>query len=168
MLTGRNRRLPAPRDIRRAGSQRGVILLEALVAVLVFSVGVIALLALQASSITMTRDAKLRADASLIANEIIGLMWADKDNLASYQHFGSGGAAAGAVGAAACTPGGAASANARVTAWLARATAALPGTTANRFQIAVQPSNVVTVSVCWRSPADNAMRSFSTTAQING
>ncbi len=148
--------------------QQGVILLEALVAVLVFSVGVIALLALQASSITMTRDAKLRADASLIANEIVGLMWADKDNLATYQHYGTGGAAGGATGAAACAPAGAASGNARVTAWLARATTALPGTSADKFQIAVQPANVVTVSVCWRSPADNVMRNYSTTAQING
>lgn len=65
-------------------SQKGSFLLEAMIAVLIFSFGVIALMGLQAASIKNTSDARYRATASLLANQIIGQMWVDRGNLASY------------------------------------------------------------------------------------
>jgi len=56
--------------------QKGVALLEALIAVLLFSFGVLALVGLQASTMRITTDAKMRVDASYLANQKIGEMWA--------------------------------------------------------------------------------------------
>ncbi len=58
-------------------AQRGVALLEALVAILLFSMGVLALVGLQGAMIKNTADSKFRADASYIAQQWIGIMWAD-------------------------------------------------------------------------------------------
>ncbi len=58
-----------------ANSQKGVMLLEALIAILIFSMGILAIVGLQASSIKLASDAKYRSDASLLANRLIGQMW---------------------------------------------------------------------------------------------
>ena len=55
--------------------QSGVMLLEAMIAILVFSLGVLGIVGMQASAIAASRDAKYRTDAGLLANEIIGAMW---------------------------------------------------------------------------------------------
>jgi type IV pilus assembly protein PilV len=65
-------------------AQQGVVLLEALVAVLIFSMGVLALVGLQAAMVKNTSDAKYRADASFIAQQRIGLIWADPANAITY------------------------------------------------------------------------------------
>jgi type IV pilus assembly protein PilV len=65
---------------------RGSVLLEALVGMLIFSIGILALVAMQAESIRNTSEARYRNDASYLANQIIGRMWADRPNLASYAH----------------------------------------------------------------------------------
>ncbi|HRD87872.1 MAG TPA: type IV pilus modification protein PilV [Accumulibacter sp.] len=57
------------------GSQAGVMLLEALIAILVFSLGILSLVALQATTVQLTSDAKYRTDATLLANRLIGQMW---------------------------------------------------------------------------------------------
>jgi type IV pilus assembly protein PilV len=65
-------------------AQQGAVLLETLIAILIFSMAVIAIIGVQAVMIKNTSDAKYRADASYIAQQRIGLMWADPDNLNSY------------------------------------------------------------------------------------
>lgn len=65
-------------------AQQGVVLIEAMVAILIFSMGVLAIVGLQAAMIKNTADSKYRADAAYIAQQRIGLMWSDPDNLASY------------------------------------------------------------------------------------
>jgi len=55
--------------------QQGVMLIEALISILIFSIGILALIGLQAVSVSMSTDAKYRSDASLLANEMIGEMW---------------------------------------------------------------------------------------------
>ena len=67
-----------------AKTQKGIVLLEALVAILIFSMGILALVGLQAAMIKNTSDNKYRADASFVAQERIGSMWADPDNLAGF------------------------------------------------------------------------------------
>ncbi|WP_371323642.1 hypothetical protein VX159_14770 [Dechloromonas sp. ZY10] len=64
--------------------QQGVAILEALIAVLLFSFGILALVGLQASSMRLASDAKLRVDASYLANQKIGEMWADFGNLSGH------------------------------------------------------------------------------------
>lgn len=142
--------------------QQGSVLLEALIAVLIFSMGIIALMGLQAVSIKNSVDAKYRADAAYLANQIIGQMWVDRSNLDAYAHYPAG---------ANCAPTGAASALANVTNWLTQTTAALPGATGTKQQISVTTplanTRQVTVTVCWQGPQEAAPHNFVATAQIN-
>lgn len=64
--------------------QGGVALVEALIAVLLFSLGILALVGLQGSMSRNVTQAKLRAEASFLANQLIGQMWVDQANLTSY------------------------------------------------------------------------------------
>jgi type IV pilus assembly protein PilV len=65
-------------------NQQGAVLLEALIAILIFSMGILALVGLQAAMIQNTTDSKFRADASYIAQKRIGIIWADPANAATY------------------------------------------------------------------------------------
>ena len=65
-------------------AQQGVVLVEAMIAILIFSMGVLAVVGLQAAMVKNTADSKFRADASYIAQQQLGQMWADPDNLATY------------------------------------------------------------------------------------
>lgn len=65
-------------------AQKGAVLLEALIAILIFSMGILAVAGLQAAMVKNTSDAKYRADAAFIAQKRLGVMWADPDNLADY------------------------------------------------------------------------------------
>lgn len=60
-------------------------MLEALIALLIFSMGILAVIGLQASAIRNTTEARLRIDASYLADQVIGQMWVDRTNLAGYQ-----------------------------------------------------------------------------------
>lgn len=148
-----------PSSLKR---QQGSVLIEALIAVLIFSMGIIALMGLQAVSIKNSVDAKYRADAAYLANQIIGQMWVDRSNLDSYAHNPTG---------AVCAPTVAASAHANVTAWLAQTAAALPGATGAKQQISVATplanTRQVTVTVCWQGPQEATPHNFVATAQIN-
>ncbi|MDR2238840.1 MAG: prepilin-type cleavage/methylation domain-containing protein [Zoogloeaceae bacterium] len=72
-----NRRSPV-------SSQQGVVLLEVLISILIFSMAVLAIVGLQASMVRNATDAKLRADASYIAQREVGAMWADPDNASAH------------------------------------------------------------------------------------
>lgn len=139
----------------------GFALLEGLFAILIFSFGVLAVMGLQINSIAGVRDAKFRSDAALLADQIIGQMWADRANLALYALN---------TDATRCSDGANASSNANVSDWLADMAAVLPQTANITQQITVDASNIVTVTVCWRNPQDrsDARHRFSVTAQIRG
>lgn len=77
-----NKCLPASGRIYKA--QQGMMLLEALIAIVIFSMGILALVGLQASMLNNTSNAKYRADASYLAQQRIGQMWADSDNAINY------------------------------------------------------------------------------------
>jgi type IV pilus assembly protein PilV len=62
----------------------GVVLLEVLVAILIFSIGILAVIGMQASAIANVSDSQYRLNASNIATQQIGKMWVDQANLASY------------------------------------------------------------------------------------
>lgn len=152
---------------RTCRTQRGVMLIEILISILIFSISIMGIVALQAVSIRNVRDADYRAEASLYANQIIGSMWADRFNVPTY--------ALNAGDAVPCGPGANASGNAVVSTWLSNFTdaavaggRALPGAATLRQQIVVAPNNLVTLTICWQSPQDNTPRNFSITAQIQG
>lgn len=77
--------IPRKKIVRKGKlAQRGVALLEALIAILLFSMGVLALVGLQAAMIKNTSDSKYRAEASFIAQQRIGMIWADPPNAFTY------------------------------------------------------------------------------------
>lgn len=143
-------------------SQRGAALLEALISVLIFSMGIIALMGLQAASIKNSIDAKYRADAAYLTNQIIGQMWVDRGHIDSYAHLASGGG---------CAPSGSASTYAAVTDWLAQVNALLPGAASTKQQIVITTpytnTKQATVTVCWQGPKETSPHNFVATAQIN-
>lgn len=66
----------------RRKSQQGIVLLEALIAILIFSIGILGLVGLQAVMIKNSTDARFRSDASVIAQQRVGLIWSDPSNVA--------------------------------------------------------------------------------------
>ena len=132
----------APERARRTKrGQGGVMLIEALVAILIFSIGIVALMGLQAVSITQMSQAKYRTDAAYLANQIIGKMWVDPTNLAAYTSTGA-------------TPRA---------AWDGVVASTLP---AGAGTIAVNGSSV-TVTITWKQPEDVASHQYIAVANIN-
>jgi len=66
-----DKRFPAP------GRERGVMLIEALVAILIFSIGILAVVGMQAVAIKDVTAAKYRSEAAFLAQELLAQMWTD-------------------------------------------------------------------------------------------
>ena len=60
------------------------MLLEVMIGMLLFLIGILDVMGLQAVSMKNTVDAKYRTEATYLVNQIIGRMWADSTNLANY------------------------------------------------------------------------------------
>ncbi|MBL8303768.1 MAG: pilus assembly protein PilV [Ideonella sp.] len=73
--------VPPPRSRRSAG---GFLLLEVLVALLIFAFGVLGIVGLQAAMTKAQSGSKYRGDAAYLAQELIGNMWADLPSLPKY------------------------------------------------------------------------------------
>jgi len=137
-------------NIKPASQQKGVMLLEALVGILIFSIGILAMLGMQAVGIRNTMDSKYRSEAAYLANEIVGQMWVDRSNIASYDDSGAG--------------------NARRTAWNTRVASlmpqdpASPSTTAPTITISGRQA---TVTVRWKPPGETTISQYVMVAQIN-
>lgn len=135
---------------RSLNRQQGVALLEALVGILIFSIGILAMMGLQAQSIRNTVEAKYRNEAAYLANQIIGQMWVDRANITDYDT--------------------AAGTNANMTGWRTRVAATLPGITVgglNSPTIDIA-GRQATITVFWRLPgADSSTRQVQVVAQIN-
>ncbi len=127
------------------------MLLEALIGILIFSIGILAMLGMQAIGMRATVDAKYRSEASYLANQIIGQMWVDRANLGSYATTGP-----------AYLPRD---------QWVAQVDATLPRnvvdltTTTPIIAVAGQQ---VTVTVRWMRRGDDAVSSHVAIAQIVG
>ncbi len=135
------------------------MLLEALIGILIFSVGILALIGMQATAMRTTIDAKYRSEASFLANEILGRMWVDRANLANYAT--SSGTPAGCPAAPVCY-------------WIDRVEGLLPnatGANAPEIVITTDPAlltNEITVTVRWQPPGDATVSNHVAVTQING
>jgi type IV pilus assembly protein PilV len=111
--------------------QGGATLLEILVSVLILSLGILALVGLQARSITAAGDAKYRVEATNYADQVVGQMWADRANILNYPTFAAPAA----------------------NAWRNQVMAALPGAVMPAIAVTPDPNgNLVTVTVSWAPP----------------
>jgi len=79
-----DKRFPAP------GRERGVMLIEALVAILIFSIGILAVVGMQAVAIKDVTAAKYRSEAAFLAQELLAQMWTDNGNINTYAFTGAG------------------------------------------------------------------------------
>jgi type IV pilus assembly protein PilV len=139
--------------------QHGSFVLEALIAILLFAIGILAIVGLQATSIGNTAAAKYRTDASLLANQIIAQMWvADKTNATLIANF------CGPVVSGVC-----AAAGPNYLAWASSVAQVLPGVSnvAPAPSIAIDANNTATVTVFWQGPNESAAHNYSTVATIN-
>jgi len=140
------------RTERPRAVQDGSVLLESLVAILIFSFGVLGLIGILASSIRATNDARYRAEAANLANAIIGDMWATAPADLGPQ-FGPTGP--------------------RLIAWQSQVASLLPsagGANAPLIDLA-QPglslqSRSVVVTVFWQLPGETVRHQVLITAQI--
>lgn len=66
------------------GLDRGSALVEVLVSVLLFSLGIIGLVRLLGAAVKDSGEVQYRAQAATIADAQIGRMWVDRANLASH------------------------------------------------------------------------------------
>jgi len=133
------------------GRETGSYLLEALIAILIFSFGVLGLIGLLGSSLRVTNDARYRSEAANLAGAMISEMWtmtaADMDT-----KFGSGGA--------------------KLKEWQDKATALLPAAatyppTVDLTQAGLSPeSRTVVVTVFWQLPGETEKHQHLMTAQI--
>lgn len=70
---------------RTMKKQGGLVLVEGLIAIVIFALGVLAIVGMQGITLRQASDAKYRVDASFAANQAIGMMWSDRSNLAAYE-----------------------------------------------------------------------------------
>ncbi len=71
-----------PSGLHLQAHQKGIAMLEALIALVIFSMGVLALVGLQATMISNTAGSKFRADASYLVQQRLGELWGDPANIA--------------------------------------------------------------------------------------
>ena len=141
--------MPSNRMASRRQHHCGFTLIEVLISLLVFSIGVLGLLGLQGGAVRFSTDAQQRADATFLADQLFGRMLiSDPATIATFAHHPTGNTK--------CAPTGAASANAVVTEWLDEVTGLLgANATSNLQQIVVDPATgQVTVRLCWQNGND--------------
>ena len=63
----------------------GSAMVEVLVAVLLFAIGIVALVRLLGTAVKDTGETEYRSQAVTLADEQIGRMWVDRANLAAYE-----------------------------------------------------------------------------------
>lgn len=66
------------------GSQQGMALIEGMIGILIFSLGILSIVGLQAANLRQATDAKYRTDASFLANQTLGTLWADRENIGAH------------------------------------------------------------------------------------
>jgi type IV pilus assembly protein PilV len=116
--------------------QRGIAMVEALIAILLFSLGVLALAGLQAVMSKNVTQSKLRGEASYLANQLIGQMWIDDPaNLTNY-----------AIASNACT-----NTYTNCTSWFSNVQNVLPSGSATVSFIGTEAS----ITLTWQAPGES-------------
>ena len=70
--------------------QSGVVLIEALLGILIFSIGILALIGMQSVAVKNTTDARYRTEAAYLASSVVSQMRLDMANIALYPDSNTG------------------------------------------------------------------------------
>jgi type IV pilus assembly protein PilV len=152
--------MKAPHSSRRrvpraATFSAGFALIEVLVSVLLFAIGILGIVGLQATMTQTQTESKVRADAANLVDELATVMWGELGNqntMANLAGFTSGGC----------------SGNAACNAWLTKMRKTLPGGTLTdlTFNNAADTWDInhgkVTVTLSWSLPNGNGHKYVST------
>jgi type IV pilus assembly protein PilV len=126
--------------------QSGIALIEALIGVLLLSLGILGLIGLQGSMSANLTDAKYRAEASFLANQLLAQMWVDQTNLVNY-----------AISSGSCTQ-----TYAQCSDWLAKVAQQLPNGSAS----VVLNGNAATITVMWSTPGVGLPHNYVLSANV--
>jgi type IV pilus assembly protein PilV len=129
---------------------RGSILLESLLAIVIFSVGLLSLLMLLSTALVEVGNARYRSEASLLAADLIAEMWTGDRSVASLQ-------ARYAV-----------TTSEAYQRWQQRVAAQLPGVTEliNSPTVSVDADRSVSITLSWQGPGQAHAHSLLATARI--
>jgi type IV pilus assembly protein PilV len=134
---------------------QGFALIEVLIAVLLFAIGILGLVGLQATMTQTQTESKVRADAANLVEELAAVMWGElgnKNAIANLAPFTTGGC----------------SGNVACNAWLTKMQKTLPGGTLTdlSFNNAADTWDInhgmVTVTLSWSLPNGSAHKYVST------
>ena len=135
------------------------MLLEGLIAVLIFSMGILAIVGMQAATLKASGDAKYRSDAGMLANQLVGTMLVSNRLPATLKaNFDS--SVSGAPSYA---------------TWSADVQNALPGVAANPPTVSVVDAtdasatsrlSQVTITIFWQAPNDSALHQYINVVEI--
>lgn len=147
--------------VLRQRSSSGFVLLDAVIAILVFSIGILGMVALQGTAIKLAGDAKYRSDAAMLVDQVIAQMWGSD--------LKTSGALATAYAGTTVANGGA-----KYKTWAATldctsdtaATGCLPGAAANPPTIEVTGNNLVTITINWQAPNDTGPHNYVSISQL--
>lgn len=117
---------------RPIANQQGVALLEALISVLILAFGILALVGLQTTLLKQTTQSRYRSEASYLANQLEGQMWADMGTNSTLSALSAYNGCA----------------NTKCTAIAASAASKLPN---GAIAVVINGSDV-TITVTWRAP----------------
>ncbi len=67
--------------------QHGVAIIEAMIAILIFSIGILGIVGMQASMLKNTAESQYRSEANYMAQQLVGAMWADSQPVANLDNF---------------------------------------------------------------------------------
>jgi type IV pilus assembly protein PilV len=122
--------------------QQGSILLEAMVAMVIFAFGVLALFGMQSVAIKNTSQANYRANAIYLAGQIVSQAQGDINHLADYADVASG----------------------KVAPWLVQVQNELPN---GDGAVVIDAANsIMTVTVTWQAPGDPIAHQHSVTTYV--
>jgi type IV pilus assembly protein PilV len=168
----------------RAGHQQGIVLIEALVAGLLFMIGLLGLVGVAARNISTQSDIEYRTQVTSLVSQMMDTIWLSVDrtsadtvisSLTAFQHR--------PVVKANCDFSGSASGLAVVTDWVAKVqdgaiippaavanpATRIPGTTAamQQIQFDATNNNEVTIRLCWQASTDVVPRQHVMRAYIH-
>jgi len=129
--------------------QKGVTLVEVLVALLVLTIGLVGLAALQLNGLRFNHSAYLRTQSTILAYDIIDSMRVNRDQARGGGYtIAIGATTAGGSCSSACTPSQLASSELR--GWKANLASSLPQGDGSITDIAVGTTRTVRVTVQWQ------------------
>lgn len=127
--------------------QNGFYILEALVAILIFAIGILGIMQIQKFSIQAISDSQYRINALYLSDSLIGDMWVDQSNIPQYISGSSP----------------------NYQTWLQEVDSILPN--ANQYPPTITLTNInnsqqINITIYWKDPQLNVVSKYQTTATI--